>query len=69
MTSGPVLRAAGAPLGVPLGAALLAGILVAWSPRYWRVAVADRGHFAGRPDLGSYRRHVELPRQTVLVVR
>ena len=55
------------PLAVALGVALLAGILVDWSPRYWRASVA----IAGISLLGAIwaltTRHASLPLQTVLI--
>jgi O-antigen ligase len=56
------------PMGMPLAFALLAGILVGWSPRYWREAVP----IAAISTIGLIwaltARRVELPRQTILIV-
>jgi O-antigen ligase len=50
-----------------LGVALLAGILVAWTPRYWRVTVAIAGIGLVGMVWAVMARRVELPRQTLLV--
>ncbi len=54
-------------LAIALGAALLAGILVAWSDRYWRISVAIAALSLVAMVWALTARHVELPRQTILV--
>jgi O-antigen ligase len=56
-----------APLAAALGAALLAGILVAWSDRYWRLSVAIAALSLVAVVWALTARQVELPRQTILV--
>jgi len=58
----------GLPLGVPLALALLTGILVAWTPRYWREAVPIAAISLVGLIWAFTARRVELPRQTILVV-
>jgi O-antigen ligase len=55
------------PLAVALGVALLAGILVDWSPRYWRVSVTIAGISLVGAIWALMTRHVSLPLQTVLI--
>jgi O-antigen ligase len=53
---------------VPLALALLAGILVAWTPRYWREAVPIAAISMVALIWALTARRVELPRLTILVV-
>ncbi len=55
-------------LGTALGAALLAGILVAWTPRYWGIAVAIGCVSLVAAVWALTAREIELPLQTILVV-
>ena len=55
------------PLAVAFGIALLAGILVDWSPRYWRVTVEISAISAVGAIWALSARQVSLPWQTVLV--
>ena len=55
------------PLAAALGAALLAGILVDWSPHYWRVGVPVACVSLVAAIWALTAREVELPRQTILV--
>ena len=55
------------PLSVALGAALLAGVLVDWSPHYWRVGVAVGCVSLVAVLWALTARQVALPRQTILV--
>jgi O-antigen ligase len=52
---------------VGLWAALLAGILVAWSPRYWAVSVAITSVSMVMAGWSIAGRHVRFPPQTALV--
>ena len=54
-------------IAVALGMALLAGILVDWSPRYWRIGVAVVCVSLVGAIWALAARQVELPRQTILV--
>ena len=56
------------PLGVPLALALLVGILVAWTPRYWREAAPIAAISIVGLIWALIARRVELPRQTILAV-
>ena len=57
-----------AALATALGAALLAGLLVAWTDRYWRFSVALAAISLVAAIWAVTARHVELPPQTILVV-
>jgi O-antigen ligase len=54
-------------LAVGFGLALLAGVLVDWSPRYWRVTVAIACVSVVAAIWAVTARQIELPRQTILV--
>ena len=56
------------PLATALAVALLGGILVAWSPRYWREAVPIAAISLVAIIWAIAARRVELPRHTILVV-
>jgi O-antigen ligase len=59
----------GSPIwAVVLWAALLAGILVAWSPRYWAVSVAITSVSMVMAGWSIAARNVRFPPQTALVV-
>jgi len=57
-----------ARLGTALGAALLAGILVAWTPRYWGIGVAVASVSLVAAIWAVMARDIQLPLQTILVV-
>jgi hypothetical protein len=56
-----------APLATALGVALLAGILVAWTPRYWGVSVAVASISLVIAIWAFAAGHVDLPREMILV--
>jgi len=55
-------------LAIALGIALLAGILVAWTPRYWGICVAVASVSLVAAMWALLARRVALPLQTILVV-
>jgi O-antigen ligase len=57
-----------APLAAALGAALLAGVLVAWTDRYWRLSVAIVALSLVATIWAFTARRLKLPPQTILVV-
>lgn len=61
MSGGKAVAAAG------LWLVLMAGMLVAWSPRYWAVSVATGGICLAAVLWLTLARDVELPKQTALV--
>lgn len=56
------------PLAIPFAVALLSGVLVAWTPRYWREAVPIAAISLVAVIWAFLARRVELPRQTILIV-
>ena len=56
-----------AALATALGAALLAGLLVAWTDRYWRLSVAVAAISLVAAIWALTARRIELPPQTILV--
>ena len=55
-------------LAIALGVALIAGILVAWTPRYWGICVAVASVSLVSVMWALLARRVTLPLQTILVV-
>ena len=55
-------------LAISLGAALLTGILVAWTPRYWGVSVAVTSISVVAAIWALVARDIQLPLETVLVI-